>query len=187
MVVPIGQVEISNPLALLTFSLLLGTIPLCRPKIIPIRRDISMWISFCLWSQVQSVLSARKRRNSYCCSLSIARCWTSKLAKYDFFCKKWNNFINLWDIVHILHHFEAKWFTSTHTKSQLDRQNNTRDMPYEYAKIVRSATYWHTSADLDPRSKLGIVDIQAHVGQSLHDENYKTCPITLPLPLLFSK
>ena len=28
--------------ALLTFSLLLGKIPLCRPKIIPIRRDISM-------------------------------------------------------------------------------------------------------------------------------------------------
>ena len=34
------QVEISTPL--LTFSLLLGTIPLCRPKIIPTHRDISM-------------------------------------------------------------------------------------------------------------------------------------------------
>ena len=38
--VPIEQVRISD--LLLTFSLLLGKIPLCRPKIIPIRRDISM-------------------------------------------------------------------------------------------------------------------------------------------------
>ena len=34
------QVRIYTPL--LTFSLLLGKIPLCRRKIIPIRRDISM-------------------------------------------------------------------------------------------------------------------------------------------------
>ena len=34
---------------LLTFSLLLRKIPLCRPKIIPIRWDISMWISFRVW------------------------------------------------------------------------------------------------------------------------------------------
>ena len=49
---PKKQVEISTPL--LTFSLLLGTIPLCRPKIIPIHRDISMWISFCLWLHISS-------------------------------------------------------------------------------------------------------------------------------------
>ena len=30
------------------FPPLLGTIPLCHPKIIPIHRDISIWISFCL-------------------------------------------------------------------------------------------------------------------------------------------
>ena len=41
------QVRIYTPL--LTFSLLLGKIPLCCPKIIPIRRDISMWISFRVW------------------------------------------------------------------------------------------------------------------------------------------
>ena len=45
-------------------------------------------------------------------------------------------------------------------KSQLDRPNDTRDMPHEYAKIVRSATYWHTSGDLDPLSKLAIVDMR---------------------------
>ena len=43
----IYQVRIYSPL--LTFSLLLGKIPLCRLKIIPIRRDISMWISFPVW------------------------------------------------------------------------------------------------------------------------------------------
>ena len=45
MVLLLVQVGISGPL--LTFSLLLGKIPLCCPKIIPIRRDISMWISYC--------------------------------------------------------------------------------------------------------------------------------------------
>ena len=34
---------------LLTFSLLFGKILLCCPKIIPVRRDILMWISFRVW------------------------------------------------------------------------------------------------------------------------------------------
>ena len=50
----VKQVEIYT--LLLTFSLLLWRIPLCRPKIIPIpvRRDISMWISFGVWLHFKS-------------------------------------------------------------------------------------------------------------------------------------
>ena len=50
----VKQVEIYT--LLLTFSLLLWKIPLCRPKMIPIPalRDISMWISFGVWLHFKS-------------------------------------------------------------------------------------------------------------------------------------
>ena len=52
----LGQVEISTHL--LTFSLLFGKILLCCPKIIPVRRDILMWISFHVWLHFNHTLWA---------------------------------------------------------------------------------------------------------------------------------
>ena len=74
---------------------------------------------------------------------------------------------NLRDIVHIFNiNFEAKWFTSTHTKSQLDRPNDTRDIPHEYAKIARSTTYWLTGDSLESQGNIAIVGMQAHIGHA---------------------
>ena len=108
------QVEIYTPL--LTFSLLLGKIPLCRPKIIPIHQDISMWISFHVWLHFYS-------HKAHIVSINL---WTILMIHYQLYCLmkfNWNS-----DILAILgyifiHNFETIYHVYARREPKLSHES----------------------------------------------------------------